>query len=69
MSRNSDRQYSLIYNGQLKSTHPSALDAVRYGREIQKSDYKSSGDAKYFTVHHEQNGLQHEEDGYNRNTD
>ena len=30
------------------------------------SDYKKNGEAKRFTIHHERFGLQHEEDGYNK---
>ena len=68
-ARNSSRAYSLIYDGQLRSTHPATLDAVRFGKELQKADYRNKGEAKRFTVHHEQNGLQHEEDGYSKQED
>lgn len=59
----------MIYDGQLRSTHPALGDAVRFGQEIQKADYRNKGEAKYFTVHHEQHGLQHEESGYTKEED
>jgi hypothetical protein len=56
----------LIYNGQLHSNHRTDLDAILTGTAKQKQDYKQSGEAQRFTVHHEQRGLVHEQDGYNK---
>ena len=67
--RNKGKQYSLVYNGQLLSAHDTLSDAVLRGTAKQKQDYKLSGEAKRYTVHHEQHGLQHEEDGYDKTRD
>jgi hypothetical protein len=64
--RNNDNQYSLVYDGKLHSSHNTAIDAINKGLLKQQQDYKQQGEAKRFTVNHEQHGLQHEEDGYSK---
>jgi hypothetical protein len=59
-----NRDYKLYYDGQLRSSHPTTIDAVRFAYEIQKADYKNKGIAQRFEVKHPQQGLIHEEEGY-----